>query len=217
MNKQLIINKTAQYIKAKMSGESTGHDWWHIYRVWQMSKKIAKSEKADLFIVEMGALLHDIADYKFHKGDDKKGGQEAEKFLVKLKVDKETIKKIIHIIDNISFKGAGVKEKMKSLEGKIVQDADRLDAIGAIGVARAVATGQKFERPIYDPNIKPELHKTFKSYKKKNGTTINHFYEKLLLLKNRMNTKTGKQLAKERHLFMETFLKEFFQEWDSKK
>ena len=217
MDKNKIINKTAKYIKAKMSGESTGHDWWHVYRVWQISKKIAKSEKADLFIVEMGALLHDIADYKFHKGDDKKGGQEAEKLLAKLAVDKDNIEKIIHIIDNISFKGAGVKEKMKSLEGKIVQDADRLDAIGAIGVARAVATGQKFERPIYDPSIKPKTHKTFKSYKNKNGTTINHFYEKLLLLKNRMNTKTGKKLAESRHRFMETFLKEFFQEWDGKK
>lgn len=216
MSKKQIIKKTATYIKNNFYGESSGHDWWHIYRVWQNAKTIGKQEKANLFIVELAALLHDIADYKFHDGDDKIGGKVARRYLNKLKVAEKDITAIVYIIDNISFKGALVKEKMKSLEGKVVQDADRLDALGAIGIARVFATGAKLNRPIYDPNVKPVAHKSFKQYSKKNGHSINHFYEKLLLLKNRMNTKTGKKIAAERHLYMKAYLKRFYQEWEAK-
>lgn len=216
MNRKNIIKKTADYIKKEFYGENSGHDWWHIYRVWQNAKNIAQNEKADMFIVEMAALLHDIADYKFNKGDDKIGGQVAKKYLEKQRIPKDDIAAIIHIIDNISFKGAMVKEKMASLEGKIVQDADRLDAMGAIGIARVFATGAKLNRPIYNPGVKPTMHKNFKQYSKKNGHSINHFYEKLLLLKNRMNTKTGKKMAVQKHAYMEQYLKRFYKEWEGK-
>lgn len=216
MSKQQIIKKTATYIKNNFYGESSGHDWWHIYRVWQNAKTIGKKEKANMFIVEMGALLHDIADYKFHGGDEKIGGKVAREYLKKLSIPEKDINNIVYIIDNISFKGALVKEKMKSLEGRVVQDADRLDALGAIGIARVFATGAKLNRPIYDPNVKPIMHKNFKQYSKKNGHSINHFYEKLLLLKNRMNTKTGKKIAANRHIYMEKYLTRFYKEWEAK-
>lgn len=178
-----------------------------------MAKKIAKREGGDLFIIELAALLHDIADWKFYNGDTKAGSKKAKTLLKNLGVDDKTIKYICHIIDNISFKGAGVKNKIKTREGKIVQDADRLDVIGAIGIARTFAYGGHKGREIYNPEIKPKLHKSFKAYKDAKTTSINHFFEKLLLLKNRLNTKTARKIAEKRHKFLENYLKQFFKEW----
>lgn len=214
MNKDLIIKKTAEYAESILKGEGTGHDFWHVYRVWKMAIQIAKREKADLFIVELGALLHDIADWKFHDGDFEAGPKVAREVLKKIKVSDDVINKVCDIVRNVSFKGAGVKSEMKSLEGKIVQDADRLDAIGAIGIARTIMYGSSKGIELYNPKISPQVHKTFKQYKNNSSTTINHFYEKLLLLKDLMNTKTGKKMAMQRHRFMESYLKQFLLEWD---
>lgn len=213
MNKRQIINKVKEYIKKNFKSDPTGHDWWHSFRVWQMAKKIAKKEGGDLFVIELAALLHDIADWKFNKGNLKAGSKKAGELLKKLGVDDKTIKHVCYIIDNVSFKGAGVKNKMKTKEGIIVQDADRLDVIGAMGIARSFAYGGYKGREIYNPDIKPKFHKSFKAYKDAKGTTINHFYEKQLLLKDRLNTKTGKRIAQKRHKFLESYLKQFFKEW----
>jgi len=215
MKKKLIIERTAEFAKKRLKKEPTGHDWRHTKRVWKLALKIAKREKGvDLFVVQLAALLHDIADYKFYGGDDTLGPQLAEKWLKKLQVEKDIISHVCEIIKEISFKGARVKSKMKTKEGMIVQDADRLDAMGAIGIARCFATGAKLNREIYNPKIKPKLHKSFEEYKKAKSTSINHFYEKLLLLKDLMNTKAAKKIAKERHKFMKQFLDRFFKEWD---
>lgn len=214
MDKEKIIKETADFIKDKFEGESTGHDWWHIYRVWQDAKMIAGGEGADLFIVQMAALLHDLEDYKFH--EQKEGERMVREWLEKQFVDKSISEKIVTVIEEVSFKGAGVKDQFTSLESKIISDADRLDAIGAMGIARAFAYGGKSGRPLYNPNVKPTIHKSFDEYKKLDSSTINHFYEKLLLLKDRMNTEKGKEIASSRHEFMKTFLKRFFEEWDGK-
>lgn len=217
MDKKKIINKTTKYVKQTLKNDSTGHDWYHIEWVWKMAKYIAQKEKGvDLFVIELAALLHDIADWKFHGGDDTKSSKVSEVWLKKLGVDQKTIDHVREITHHISFKGAKVKNEIKTPEGKIVQDADRLDALGAIGIARTFAMGGKFGRPIYDPNVKPMFHTTFEQYKKSGNFSINHFYEKLLLLKDMMNTKTGKKLAEKRHKFLEDYLKEFFLEWDGK-
>jgi uncharacterized protein len=217
INNKIVINKTIEYVKQTLKGDSTGHDWYHTQRVWKMAKYIAQKEKnVDLFVIELAALLHDIADWKFQGGDDTKSSQVSEIWLKKLDVDQQTINHVSEIAHHISYKGAKVKNEIETLEGKIVQDADRLDAMGAIGIARTFATGGKFGRPIYDPNVKPVLHTTFEQYKNSGNFSINHFYEKLLLLKDMMNTKTGKMLAQKRHKFMEQYLKEFFSEWDGK-
>lgn len=209
------IEQTAQFVKAKFNTESTGHDWWHMFRVWNLAKTIAKTEpQANMLIVELGALLHDIADWKFHAGDEEVGPAAAREWLVSIEVDENVILQIEDIIRNVSFKGAGVKQTMKTLEGKIIHDADKLDAIGAIGIARTFAYGAVFNRPMYDPGIKPELHTSFDSYKATTAPTINHFYEKLLLLKDRMYTDSAKTLAQQRHIFMEQYLDEFYAEWD---
>lgn len=212
-----IIKDTAAYIKGKLEGEGSGHDWWHIYRVWQLAKHISMKEGANAFIVELGALLHDIADWKFNEGDDKAGGREAKKWLQSIGVPGDIGDKVAFIVDNVSFKGAKVENTMKGLEGMIVQDADRLDAIGAIGIARTFAFGGFKQREMYNPDIKPEIHESFEAYKNSNSNTINHFYEKLLFLKDMMNTKTAKAMAEERHKYMEGFLKEFFEEWEGNK
>lgn len=212
-----IIKDTAAYIKGKLEGEGSGHDWWHIYRVWQLAKHISIEEEADAFIVELGALLHDIADWKFNEGDEKAGGREAKKWLQGIGVTETICDKIAFIVDNVSFKGAMVENTMKGLEGMIVQDADRLDAIGAIGIARTFAYGGFKQREMYNPDIKPEIHESFEAYKNSNSNTINHFYEKLLFLKDMMNTQTAKTMAEERHKYMEGFLKEFFEEWEGNK
>ncbi len=216
MSKDKIIQKVKEYMGKELGGEPTGHDWWHIWRVWKMAKKIAEKEGGDLFVIELGALLHDIADWKFCGGNIKAGSKKASKLLKKLGVDPKTIKEVSHIIDNVSFKGAGVKNKIKTKEGKIVQDADRLDVIGAMGIARTFAYGGFKGREIYNPTIRPKLHELFKEYKNSKGTSINHFYEKLLLLKNRLNTETAKRIAERRHKFLETYLKQFFKEWKVK-
>ncbi len=209
-----IIKKTVIFVKKTLKGESTGHDWFHIERVLKTAEKIAKKEGGKLFIIQLAVLLHDIADWKFHKGDIKKGSRVAKKWLSKLDLKKEAVKHICYIIDNVSFKGLGVGSQMKTLEGKIVQDADRLDALGAIGIARVFAFNGWKGNQIYNPRVKPKKHKDFKEYKKINGTAINHFYEKLLHLKNRMNTNTGKKLAEKRHKFMVEYLSLFFKEWE---
>ncbi|HPS21343.1 MAG TPA: HD domain-containing protein [Candidatus Paceibacterota bacterium] len=214
MNKEEIIQKTIEYTKSKLSGEGTGHDWWHVYRVWKNAKNIAEKEKANSFVVELSALLHDIADWKFNDGDEEIGSKISRDWLESLSVDKEIIDQVCEIIANSSFKGAGVENKINTLEGKILQDADRLDAIGAIGIARAFAYGGSKNREIYNPDIKPEFHTTSEQYKNNKSTTINHFYEKLLLLKDLMHTDTAKEIAKERHEFMELFLNKFKKEWD---
>jgi len=217
MNKKSIIQKIKKYSEEKLRGESTGHDWWHTFRVWKMSLKIAQKEKgADLFVVQAAALLHDIADWKFHGGDDSVGSKIAKDLLIKLGADENSASKISEIIKNISFKG-GTGLKMKIKEGKIVQDADRLDALGTIGVARAFAYGGKIGRPIYDPNVKPRKFRNFGEFKKLgNSHTINHFYEKLLRLKGLMNTGTGKEIASKRHKIVADFLKNFLKEWEVK-
>jgi len=216
MNKKRIIEEVKKYVRKSLSGEATGHDWWHAWRVYKMSKEIAKKEGGDPFIIEVSALLHDIADWKFHNGDTKAGSGRAKTLLKKLGADSKTIKHICHIIDNISFKGAGVRNRIKTKEGMIVQDADRLDVMGAIGIARIFTYGGYVGREIYNPAIKPKLHKTFKQYKDAKSTSINHFYEKLLLLKDRLNTKTAKKIAKSRHKFLKDYLKQFFKEWEVK-
>lgn len=216
MKKAQILDEVKKYIRKSLGEEATGHDWWHSWRVWKLSKKIAEKEGGNLFVIELAALFHDIADWKFYGGSTKKGAEKAKSLLKKLGVDDKTIKRICHIIDNVSFKGAGVKNKIKTKEGMIVQDADRLDVLGAIGIARIFAYGGFKGREIYNPNIKPKLHKTFKEYKNSKSTSINHFYEKILLLKDRLNTKTAKKIAERKHKFLENFLKEFFREWKVK-
>jgi uncharacterized protein len=208
-----IIEETRRHVETLFADDGSGHDWWHIYRVWNVAGKLGEAEGADRTVVELGALLHDIADWKFHDGDDTVGPKKARKWLESQGADADTIDHVCDIVATISYKGAGVSTPMQTLEGKVVQDADRLDAIGAQGIARTFAYGGNKNRLIYHPDQKPVLHQSFEAYKKNDGHTINHFYEKLLLLKDRMNTEAGKKMAEERHLFMEQFLDQFFREW----
>jgi uncharacterized protein len=214
MTQEEIVQKTADHVKALFSGEGTGHDWWHVQRVWQTALHIGKEEGADLFVVELAALLHDIADWKFHGGDEHAGSRAARAWLEGLHVDNAIITHVCTIIDDLSFKGAGGVLPMKSKEGMVVQDADRLDAIGAIGIARAFAYGGSRGRELYNPDVAPQMHATFEEYKAGKGSTLNHFHEKLLLLKDRMNTASGRRLAQERHAYMAEFLDRFHREWD---
>ncbi len=212
MDRQEYIQETAMYVRLQFEQDPGGHDWWHINRVWQLSIQIAKREHADLFLVEMAALLHDLDDWKLQNPTT--GDRRSEKWMRKLGLSAEEIQSIEKIIEEVSFKGAGVDTTPNSLEAKVVQDADRLDAMGAIGIARTFAYGGHKNRQIYDPNVQPEMHLDFESYKKTNAPTINHFYEKLLLLKDRINTDYGKKLAEERHRFMKMYLDQFFKEWN---
>jgi uncharacterized protein len=214
MNQEEQITKTITFVKEQLANAEGGHDWFHIERVYKNALLISKTEHVDEFIVSLGALLHDIADSKFHNGDETIGPKVAREFLFKLNVDSFVIEHVINIIENISFKGGHEKQKFKSLELDVVQDADRLDAIGAIGIARCFNYGGFKNRQLYNPDIQPNLNMTKEEYKSSNAPTINHFYEKLLLLKDKMNTKTGKKIALERHLYMETFLKQFYKEWN---
>ncbi|GGD17978.1 HD domain-containing protein [Hyunsoonleella pacifica] len=217
MSSKDIINKTMAFVKETLKNAEGGHDWFHIQRVYKNSLLIAKTESVDLFIVSLGALLHDIADSKFHNGDETVGPKIARDFLFKMNVDSTVIEHVIAIIENISFKSSlGGEKKFSSKELDVVQDADRLDAIGAIGIARTFNYGGFKNRAIYDPEIKPNLNMTKEAYKSSTAPTINHFYEKLLLLKDKMNTETGKALAKQRHQFMELYLKQFYSEWEGK-
>lgn len=214
LNTPDIISQTADFVKAKLSGEGSGHDWFHVERVLKNAIHIGKQENVDMFVVELAALLHDIADWKFAGGDDSAGPREARAWLEKSRVDEAVIAHVCEIIKDLSFKGAGVKTSMKTKEGMVVQDADRLDALGAIGIARAFSYGGHKGSELYNPDVKPEFHTSFEQYKNSRGNTINHFYEKLLLLKGLMNTPTAKHIAEARHAFMEQFLERFYREWE---
>lgn len=211
---EALIETTARFVQSRLAEECTGHDWFHVERVWRNARRIAASEQCDLLIVELAALLHDIADWKFSGGDDSAGPREARRWLTAQGADEAVIAHVSAIIKDLSFKGTGVQTSMQSIEGKIVQDADRLDAIGAIGIARAFAYGGYKGRALHNPNVPPQQHATFEEYKSSVSPTINHFYEKLLLLKELMNTDTGRRLAEHRHAIMEQFLEEFFCEWE---
>ena len=219
MIQQQIINNTIAFIKKTLAGAEGGHDWFHIERVFNNAKLIAKQEKVDGFVVALGALLHDIADAKFYDGDETIAPKKATEFLLSQNVDSSIIEHVIKIIENISFKNSLSTDSVpfSSKELEVVQDADRLDAIGAIGIARAFNYGGFKNRELYNPDIEPNLNMTKEEYKKSKSPTINHFYEKLLLLTDKMNTKTGARIAKERHQFMEKYLKQFYDEWNGKK
>ena len=217
MYNEQTIAKVRDHLKDKLSGESSGHDWWHSFRVWNIGKKLAISEGANLYVVELACLLHDIADYKLHNGDEKIGPKLAKELMEELSVDPFIIEQVTNIISTSSFKGVTAKNKIDTLEGKCVQDADRLDAIGAIGIARCFAFGGAKGNVIYDPSIPIKLDMTEEEYKKANHTQINHFYEKLLLLKDLMNTKAAKKIAVDRHIFIEQFVQRFIDEWEGRK
>lgn len=236
MNKNKIIQQTIEFIKSRLDGEGTGHDWFHVERVYKLALSIGKKERADEFIVSLGALLHDVADWKFFKGDTKKGGKVAREFLENLGVEEGVIGQVVDIVDNVSFKGEGEENNMRSIEGKVVQDADRIDAIGAVGIARVFTYGGSVGDTIYDPNILPVKNKKFKDYSaharwslearrnpvsggelhRKKVTSINHFFEKLLLLKDLMNTQTAKKIASQRDKYTREYLERFFDEWEGK-
>lgn len=209
-----IIDNTIQFVKQQLAHAEGGHDWFHIQRVFKNAISIAEKETCDIMVVKLAALLHDIADSKFHNGDETVGPKVARDFLTGQGTNEATINHVVAIIENISFKGGNFKPKFSSLELQIVQDADRLDAIGAIGIARTFNYGGFKNRPMYDPAIAPKMNMTKEEYKKSDSPTVNHFYEKLLLLQDKMNTETGKKMAKERHRFMELFLAQFYSEWE---
>lgn len=217
MTSEEQITKTIAFVKETLKNAEGGHDWFHIDRVYKNALLISKNENVDTFIVALGALLHDIADSKFHDGDETVGPQIARTFLFNINVDSKVIEHVVHIIENISFKGGHETQKFNSLELDVIQDADRLDAIGAIGIARCFNYGGFKDRALFDPSIKPNLKMTKDEYKTSKAPTINHFYEKLLLLKDRMNTKTGRKIAEKRHVYMEQFLEQFYNEWNGKK
>ncbi|KIA89029.1 HD domain-containing protein [Kaistella jeonii] len=209
-----LIQDTVDFVKEKLEGAEAGHDWFHIERVWKLSKKIAATENGNLEVIELSALLHDIADPKFHDGDETLALKISKEFLQSQHVSTEIIEQVLFIIKNISFKNRGEVPQNLPIELQIVQDADRLDAIGAIGIARTFNFGGFKNNLMYHPDIQPKLDMTKEEYKKSQGTTINHFYEKLLLLKDMMNTEKGKEIALERHQFMLQFLEEFDKEWN---
>jgi len=227
MDKRAVTDKIVVFLKENFQSEPTGHDWYHFERVWRMAKFLQSKEglprrrlgKAggNLFLIELAALLHDLDDWKLNDNQNEKDKSRTKKLLDELNVDKSTQEKVIRIIKQVSFKGEGEDDQVDSIEAAIVQDADRLDAIGAIGIGRVFAVGAEIRnRPIYDPEIKPEKNKNFKEFKKVKETSISHFHEKVLLLKGRLNTKTAKKIAKPRHGFVEEFLKQFLKEWDLK-
>lgn len=214
MTEQEQIDKTILFVKETLVNAEGGHDWFHTLRVYKNSLLIAKGEKVNVFVVSLGALLHDIADSKFLDGDETIGPKIAREFLFKINVDAAVTEHVIKIIDNISFKGGNEVQKFSSPELQVVQDADRLDAMGAIGIARCFNYGGFKNRPLYNPDIKPNLKMTKEEYKSSTAPTINHFYEKLLLLIDKMNTKTGRAIAEERHKYMLQFLDQFYKEWE---
>lgn len=213
-NTSFIIQKTETFVKQTLQNAEGGHDWWHILRVWNNAKLIAQTEEADLLTVELAALLHDIADSKFHNGDEEIGPKTAVDFLKNIEVDDAVIEHVKQIIRHMSFKSSFDQVGFSSEEMKVVQDADRLDAIGAIGIARAFTYGGFKNREMYNPEIAPDFNLTKEAYKNSTAPTINHFYEKLLLLKDKMNTKTAKNIALQRHQFMELYLEQFAAEWN---
>lgn len=217
MSAQNLISTTTLFVKQKLAGAEGGHDWFHIERVWKSARQIAENENVDLLVVELAALLHDIADAKFYDGDEEIGPQTARNFLQQNKLDEKRINHVEQIIRNVSFKGGKTGRTFSSPELDVVQDADRLDAIGAVGIARAFNYGGFKNRSLYDPAIRPDLLIDKETYKKSASPTINHFYEKLLLLKDKMNTATGREMAEQRHRFMENYLKQFYAEWNGER
>ena len=217
MTNQNLINDTIAFVKKELENAEGGHDWFHIERVYKNAALIANGENCDILIVQLGALLHDIADSKFHEGDETVGPKKARMFLESKNVPENTITHVVNIIENISFKGGHEAKKFTSLELDIVQDADRLDAIGAIGIARTFNYGGFKNRAIFNPEITPNLTMSKEEYKNSDAPTINHFYEKLLLLKDKMNTNSGREIAIQRHNFMESFLNQFYAEWNGEK
>lgn len=212
MNSSQIIAETAGHVRGLCTGDSSGHDWQHIERVRHAALTMAREEGADLLVVELAALLHDVADWKFAGGDHLAAPRATREWLEGHAVAPAIVEHVAQIVGGLSFKGAGVPTPMATLEGQIVQDADRLDALGAVGIARTFAYGGHKGQPMHDPAVPPQPHASFEAYKRGGGTSINHFYEKLLLLKDRMNTATGRRLAAERHRYMEQFLEQFFAE-----
>lgn len=211
-----VLNNTIHFVKKQLENVESGHNWFHMERVYNNALLIAKEEVCNLEVVQLAALLHDIADSKFHDGDETIGPKVASAFLTSENVSEETINHVVLIIENISFKGGNFEKKFTSKELEIVQDADRLDAIGAVGIARTFNYGGFKNREIYNPEISPNLNMSKEEYKKSTAPTINHFYEKLLLLKDKMNTETGKKIAQQRNDFMEMFLEQFYKEWNGK-
>ncbi len=214
-NDDQLVQSIADDVRARMAGDSS-HDWWHVWRVWQLARRLAAEEGADTFVVELGALTHDIADWKFHDGDETVGPRVAGEVLSSHGVAPEVIAQVRDIVATISYKGAGVATPMATTEGKCVQDADRLDAIGAIGIARCFAYGGHKGSSMHDPEQSPVLHADKESFKSNRSSSINHFYEKLLLLKDRLNTPAARKIAEARHAFMEAYLAEFYREWEGK-
>ncbi len=212
-----LLDNTILFVKQKLENAEAGHDWFHIERVYKNAVLIAEEENCDLMIVKLGALLHDIADSKFNDGDETVGPKVAREFLESQKASEEVVEHVINIIENISFKGGNFEKKFTSKELEIVQDADRLDALGAIGIARTFHYGGFKNRQLYNPNIAPLTNMSKEEYKNSNAPTLNHFYEKLLLLKDKMNTETGRRIAFERHKFMELFLSQFYAEWEGER
>ena len=208
-----IVQEVAERVRQQMAGSEGGHDWWHVYRVWQMARFIARSMDVDMLIVELAALLHDLADPKFHDGNEEIGPSEARKILDAYELNEETVTHILEIIKNISFRNSFDDKIFHSLELEVVQDADRLDAIGAIGIARAFNYGGYRNREMYDPSQEPVIFESKEAYKKSNSPTINHFYEKLLSLKDSMNTRVAKNIAEARHQYVLEYLDRFFLEW----
>ena len=216
MDKDDIIQRTITHVKAELANAEGGHDWWHKHRVWNTAKNILTQEEADAMTVELAALLHDIADSKFHGGDESIGPRKAQEFLLSINIDHSTIEHVVNIIRHMSFKSSHFEQGFNSKELMIVQDADRLDAIGAIGIARAFSYGGFKNRALFDPDIMPNTNMTKEEYKNSTAPTINHFYEKLLLLKAKMNTEAGKALAQKRHDFMVEYLEQFYSEWEGR-
>jgi len=214
MTNEAILRETLDHVREVFQGEPSGHDWWHIHRVWRNAIALCQEEQADRFVVELAALLHDLDDWKLDPTSDGTPVR-AEAWLRKMAVAPAILEHVCAIIRQLSFKGAGVANGINTLEGRIVQDADRLDALGAVGIGRAFAYGGHKGRAMHDPAQAPQLHATFEEYQRSEGTTLNHFHEKLLLLKARMNTETAKRIAEERHAYMEGFLKQFLREWDA--
>jgi uncharacterized protein len=211
-----LITKTAEHVRRQLEHDGTGHDWWHVERVWKLARRIAAEEGAELPVVELAALLHDVADWKFHGGDETAGPRAARIWLASLGAPAELTEQVTAIVAGVSFKGAGVADVPLELAGLCVQDADRLDALGAIGIARTFAYGGHRGQPLHDPRLSPAAHDSFAAYQSAGGTSINHFYEKLLLLRGRMRTGAGRRIAEERHRFLEEFLRRFHAEWDGR-
>ncbi|MDZ7848454.1 MAG: HD domain-containing protein [Owenweeksia sp.] len=216
MQHQELIARTQKFVKRELSQAEGGHDWFHVERLHRLAREIAQSEQVDLLVVELAALLHDIADSKFHNGNEEVGPQLADEFLTRLGVNDEAKDHVVNIVRHVSFKNEFSTVTFQSPELHVVRDADRLDALGAIGIARAFNYGGHKKRAIYDPAIKPQPDLSKEKYKQSTAPTINHFYEKLLLLKDRMHTQTGRRLAEVRHRFLEQYLAQFYREWEGK-